>query len=177
MTAIPRRVVTGHDAAGRSVFASDGPTPASTAVGDGVAFHELWNTAGAPTPITASEPEPTDRELLVGPPRHGSVLRIVDLPPGASGPMHRTASIDYGIVLFGEIHLVLDADETKLGPGDIVVQRGTDHAWQNRSAAPARIAFVLLDGSFDPSLAAALPPGALDRLMTNPPAAGSDRPA
>ncbi|MGQ3030569.1 MAG: cupin domain-containing protein, partial [Ferrovibrionaceae bacterium] len=58
----------------------------------------------------------------------------------------------YGIVLEGEIHLVLTDSETKLGPGDIVVQRGTDHAWANRSDRVARMAFILLDGSFDPAL-------------------------
>ncbi|EJL27360.1 cupin domain-containing protein [Caulobacter sp. AP07] len=67
--------------------------------------------------------------------------------------MHRTESIDYGIVLEGEIHLVLDADETRLTAGDIVVQRGTNHAWDNRSDKVCRMAFILVDGAFDGQLA------------------------
>lgn len=67
--------------------------------------------------------------------------------------MHRTETVDYGIVLSGEIYMVLDKSEVKLGAGDIVVQRGTNHAWSNRSNANCRMAFILLDGSFDPGLA------------------------
>jgi uncharacterized cupin superfamily protein len=68
--------------------------------------------------------------------------------------MHRTETIDYGIVLAGEVYLVLDDSEVALSAGDIVIQRGTDHAWDNRSAVPARMLFVLLDGEFSPGLAA-----------------------
>jgi mannose-6-phosphate isomerase-like protein (cupin superfamily) len=62
--------------------------------------------------------------------------------------MHRTESIDYGIVLEGQIHLILDREEVEVGPGDIVIQRGTNHAWSNRSSKTCRIAFVLIDGKF-----------------------------
>ena len=69
--------------------------------------------------------------------------------------MHRTQSIDYGIVLEGEIWLVLDdGSQTRLGPGDVAIQRGTDHAWENRSDRPARIVFVLVDGAFSEELRA-----------------------
>lgn len=76
-------------------------------------------------------------------------------PSKASGNalMHRTETIDYGIVISGEIWLVLDDSETRLLPGDIVVQRGTNHAWSNRTNQPARMAFILLDGKFSPELA------------------------
>jgi mannose-6-phosphate isomerase-like protein (cupin superfamily) len=70
--------------------------------------------------------------------------------------MHRTQTIDYGIVLEGEIYLVLDDSETLLKPGDVVIQRGTNHAWDNRSAAVCRMAFVLIDGVFAPEVAALL---------------------
>lgn len=71
--------------------------------------------------------------------------------------MHRTESVDYGIVLEGEITLVLDdGSETHLKAGDVVVQRGTDHAWDNRSDKPARMCFILLDGAFSPDILAAL---------------------
>ena len=75
--------------------------------------------------------------------------------PGALHPfMHRTESIDYGLVLSGEIHMVLDDTETLLHAGDVVVQRGTNHAWSNRSGQPCHMAFILIDGKFDPVLAA-----------------------
>lgn len=67
--------------------------------------------------------------------------------------MHRTETIDYGIVLEGEIVLILDRGETLVRAGDIVVQRGTNHAWSNRSDRTCRIAFVLIDGRFDPEIA------------------------
>ncbi len=79
--------------------------------------------------------------------------------------MHRTESLDYGIVLEGEITLVLDDSEVTLRAGDVVVQRGTDHAWANRGATTAKVAFILVDGRFDESLLAALPAGAVDGLM------------
>ncbi len=79
--------------------------------------------------------------------------------PGALHPfMHRTESIDYGIVLSGEITMVLDDTETLLKAGDIVVQRGTNHAWSNRSGKPCHMAFILVGGKFDPALAAAFEP-------------------
>ena len=62
--------------------------------------------------------------------------------------MHRTETLDYGIVLEGEIYLVLDDSETLLKPGDVVIQRGTNHAWSNRSDRVCRMAFILLDGRF-----------------------------
>lgn len=77
--------------------------------------------------------------------------------PGALHPfMHRTESIDYGLVLSGEITLVLDDTETLLRAGDVVVQRGTNHAWSNRSDKPCHMAFILIDGEFDAGLAGKL---------------------
>jgi mannose-6-phosphate isomerase-like protein (cupin superfamily) len=168
----PRRVVTGHTPDGVSVVLSDGPVPVSRDLPeDGVAFHEVWNTEGAPAPIIAVEPsEPTERTLAVPPPPRGTKIRVNEFAPGhldeagLQSPVHRTASIDYGIVLEGEITLVLDDSEVTLGPGDIVVQRGTDHAWANRGDVTARVVFVLVDGAFDESLAATLP-GGLAGLM------------
>ena len=168
----PRRVVTGHAADGVSVVLSDGPVPVSRSLpDDGVEFHEIWNTEGAPARILAVEPsEPTERTLAVPPPRHGTKIRINEFAPGhldergLQSPVHRTASIDYGIVLEGEITLILDDSEVTLGPGDIVVQRGTDHAWANRGDQPARVVFVLVDGEFEESLSETLP-GGLAGLM------------
>lgn len=75
--------------------------------------------------------------------------------PGRHPLMHRTESIDYGVVLEGEITLLLDEDAVALKPGDVVIQRGTIHAWANRSGAVCRMLFVLTDGAFDPDLAQA----------------------
>jgi mannose-6-phosphate isomerase-like protein (cupin superfamily) len=66
--------------------------------------------------------------------------------------MHRTETLDYGIVLSGEIHMVLDDDDVLLRAGDVVVQRGTNHAWSNRSDSPCRMAFILIDGTFGSEL-------------------------
>ena len=84
----------------------------------------------------------------MAPAPNGTTLRINEMPPGASSPMHRTQTVDYGIVLDGEVVLVLDDSETVLRAGDVVVQRGTSHRWENRSEAPARVAFILIDGAF-----------------------------
>jgi quercetin dioxygenase-like cupin family protein len=154
--AVPRRVVTGHDAAGRSVVLSDGPAPRSHDVGSAV-FHELWSTRATPAPVAATESEPTDRPLVTPPDPHGTIIRITEIKPGERSPMHRTQSIDYGIVLEGELWLMLDdGSETRLGPGDVVVQRGTDHAWENRSEHTVRVVFVLVDGAFTDELRAAI---------------------
>jgi quercetin dioxygenase-like cupin family protein len=98
----------------------------------------------------------------------GTIIRVVDLAPGSVSPMHRTESVDYGIVLSGEVHLVLDdGSETRLVAGDVVVQRGTDHAWENRTSAPASMAFVLVDGSFSDELRRVVAPEALERLYSD----------
>lgn len=168
----PRRVVTGHTPEGVSVVLSDGPVPVSRHLPeDGVHFHEIWNTEGAPARITAVEAdEPTERTLAVPPPVRGTKIRINEFAPGfldergLQSPVHRTASVDYGIVVEGEITLVLDDSEVTLKAGDVVVQRGTDHAWANRGDVVAKVVFVLVDGEFDEALAATLP-GGLDGLM------------
>jgi mannose-6-phosphate isomerase-like protein (cupin superfamily) len=73
--------------------------------------------------------------------------------------MHRTETVDYAVVLDGEIFMVLDDTEVKLTTGDVVIQRGTNHAWSNRSGKPVRMLYVLIDGRFDPELAAQLTEG------------------
>ena len=155
---VPRRVVTGHDAEGRSVVLADGPAPKSHSI-PGATFHELWSTAAAPAPVSRAEPrEPTERPLVTPPDPNGTIIRIVDLEPRSRSPLHRTETIDYGIVLAGDVVLVLDdGSETALRVGDVVVQRGTDHAWVNPADEPARMAFVLVDGRFTEELTALLP--------------------
>jgi len=171
-----RRVVTGHDSRGRAVVLSDGPATAVELAGvPGTVFHEVWSTDSVPARIDDG-PDPTLGPLSLSPPPGGTRMRVVEIPPdevqsaaspeeiaaafeqlgapeahGTSGPhalMHRTETVDYGIVLSGEVWLVLDDGEVRLRPGDVVVQRGTNHAWSNRTGEPARMAFVLVDGRF-----------------------------
>jgi quercetin dioxygenase-like cupin family protein len=146
MIAVPRRIVTGHDASGKSVVLSDSPTPKTLDIGTAV-FHEIWITDAMPVPIAAEEPETTDRPVRVPPPANGVMVRFTEQAPGAESPMHRTETLDVGIVLEGETWLLLDdGSETRVGPGDAVVQRGTMHAWANRSDRSVRMVFVLIDG-------------------------------
>jgi mannose-6-phosphate isomerase-like protein (cupin superfamily) len=186
------RVVTGHDAAGKAIVASDGPlrTVVEIAAIPGTMFHEVWSTEGAPARVDNCA-DPTTGALTLPPPTQGTRIRFVDIPPDseeflahgaarmkdaftqvgdvqastvkADSPhplMHRTESIDYGVVIDGEITLVLDDSEVQLKPGSVVVQRGTNHAWANRSGRPCRMLFVLVDGRYDPEIAAALARGA-----------------
>ena len=158
MGAAPRRIVTGHDAEGRSVVLSDAPTPKTLDIGS-AAFHELWITEETPAPIEASEPEPTDRPVRTPPPDGGVLVRFTEMAPGADAPMHRTETVDVGVVIEGETWLLLDdGSETRMGPGDSVVQRGTNHAWANRSDRPVRMMFVMIDGAVTSELAAATGP-------------------
>ena len=155
---VPRRIVTGHDASGKSVVLSDGPTPKSLDIGT-AAFHEIWITDAMPVPIAAEEPETTDRPVRVPPPRNGVMVRFTEQGPGAESPMHRTETVDVGIVLEGEVWLLLDdGSETRVGPGDAVVQRGTMHQWVNRSDRPVRMVFVLIDGEIADELREATGP-------------------
>lgn len=139
-----RRVVTGHDAEGRAVVRSDERfDPAVVPSGD-AAMVLVWTTETFPVDNN-DEIDGRQRDpglTLEG----GSVIRTVDMLPRARSPMHRTSSIDYGIVISGRVVLELDdGSETPLGPGDIVVQRGTMHRWSNPHDEPCRIAFVLIE--------------------------------
>jgi quercetin dioxygenase-like cupin family protein len=160
--------VTGHDERGVSVFASDGPVPVVRAAPDGALFYEIWGTASMPVPIGLAEPDPTAGALSVPPTPNGTKIRINEFPPGVASPMHRTQSVDYGIVLSGEVVLVLDDSETVLRAGDVVVQRGTDHRWENRSDQTARMAFILVDGAFTAELIGTLGEGVLGGLLHDP---------
>src|SRR5215469_15293107 len=168
MPAIPRRVVTGHDERGVSVFASDGPVPMVRTAPDGALFCEIWSTDAMPAPIAAAEPDPTLTAVTVPPGPNGTKIRINVFPPGVVSPVHRTQSVDYGIVLDGEVVLVLDDSETVLRAGDVVVQRGTAHRWENRTQRTARMAFVLVDGAFTTDLLGTLHSGVLDGLLHDP---------
>jgi quercetin dioxygenase-like cupin family protein len=168
MPTIPRRVVTGHDSRGVSVFAADGSVPAARIAPDGALFYEIWATDATPAPIAAAEPDPTASALTVPPAPNGTKIRINEFPPGVVSPVHRTQSVDYGIVLEGEVVLVLDSDETTLRAGDVAVQRGTSHRWENRTGRTARMAFILIDGAFTAELLATLGDDVLGGLLHDP---------
>ena len=139
-----RRVVTCHDSNGRSIVKSNELlTPQPIPSGD-ADFQTVWTTPTVPADLNRGDDGTQEAGLTL---RGGSVIRIVDHLPGAQSPMHRTFSIDYGIVLTGELELELDGGEiVPLSAGDIVVQRGTNHIWRNPSAdTVCRIAFVLIE--------------------------------
>jgi mannose-6-phosphate isomerase-like protein (cupin superfamily) len=172
-----RRIVTGHNAQGRSIIASDGPPERLQAMGpNGPWLCEYWNTRETPAIIDRFGGEPPEARVILAPPPRGTRIRVVDIAPenaedaaldrktasehfarigaadaftgGLHPMMHRTETIDYGIVLEGEVTLIVDESEVLVRAGDIAIQRGTNHAWVNRSTANCRIAFVLIDGVF-----------------------------
>jgi quercetin dioxygenase-like cupin family protein len=147
MTDLPpiRRVVTGHDEAGRAIFISDEQFTTMPIPGGDAAFSLLWTTAAVPAD---NNDDVEGREREAGLTLHqGSVIRIVDMLPGGVSPMHRSNSIDYGIVIAGQVELEVDDGATQLlGPGAIIVQRGTMHLWRNPSMTKTcRIVFVLIE--------------------------------
>jgi hypothetical protein len=164
MTQSVRRVVTGHDQQGRSVVVSDGAPPQHHSMHGravGADFVEIWNAPQAIPLLTAVEArEPNEREFTIMPVA-GHLLRILEVyPPQAGGKrtvMHRTQTLDYVVMIEGELVLLLDDHEVTLKAGDVVVQRGTDHAWENRSDKVARAAFFHIDARFDDELLARLP--------------------
>jgi mannose-6-phosphate isomerase-like protein (cupin superfamily) len=166
-----RRVVTSHEADGKAVVLFDGaPAKITARPESGVKSWLLWVTHSTPADVSGSR-DRADRTIGIPPPPGGSIFRIVDfhpiddkkLPPdymtrdmGADHApskawpprhpaMHRTRSVDYAIVLSGEIDMLLDDSEIHLQAGDVLVQQATNHAWVNRGTEPCRIAFVLID--------------------------------
>lgn len=145
MTSAFRRVVTGHDAAGRAIVALDDHSlPEPIPAGD-AAFALIWTSDVLPAD---NNDDRDGRTRPAGLTLHGgSVARMVDMLPGGRSPMHRSNSLDYGLVVSGEVELELDDGATTLlHAGDVVVQRGTIHAWRNPSdSVTARILFVLTE--------------------------------
>lgn len=149
-----RRIITGHDDRGQSVIVADelleqAALAEDPARGD-VAFFHVWATHEMPVELAdrALADQRRGSATTVVASGAGTVLRIGVLAPGARSPMHRTASLDYGICLEGECALELDGgDSVTIQAGDVVVQRGTNHVWHNRGTAPCRFAWILLDAS------------------------------
>ena len=166
-----RRVLTGHDAEGRSTIIADGfaANMKEMPAGSGLAVTELWETS-VPAD-NAGKQDAGNRKVRLEPPQNGTLFRIVEFPPdsqwqnrpdardwakaldathapdrSSSDPMmHKTNTVDYIVVLKGEIHAILDKGETLLKPGDVFIQRGTNHSWSVRGNEPCIVAVVLVD--------------------------------
>jgi len=149
MTDFPpiRRVVTGHDDDNVAKVILDGPATNARTGGSGNVSTLIWCTDAMPADITIGKTveDMGARRLGTPPPPNGTRFAVIDFPPGNKPTMHRTETIDYVIVLSGRIDMDMDDSTVTLQAGDIMVQRGTNHAWVNRSDAPARVAFVLID--------------------------------
>ena len=172
MTFRIRRVLTGHDAEGRSTIIADGIAPNVKEMPGipGLALTDLWETSGAPA-SNAGHADAAARPVRLEPPPDGTIFRVVEFPPdaawrnrsidaregfdaigaghaqdrGSSDPMmHKTSTVDYAIVLKGEITAVMEKGETLLSAGDVLVQRGTNHSWSVRGNEPALVAFILV---------------------------------
>jgi mannose-6-phosphate isomerase-like protein (cupin superfamily) len=159
-----RRVVAGHDANGKSIVLSDGPPPQHHPMHGrevGADFFEMWSVETPVPELTSVEArEPNERAFTIMP-IAGHLLRLIEIYPPKDGGkrtvMHRTKTLDYVVVIEGEIVLVLDDSEVILKKSDVVIQRGTDHAWENRSDKIARMAFFHIDAEFSDELLAKLP--------------------
>ncbi len=170
-----RRVVTTVDASGKAVVLFDGQNPNCTVrPARKNVMNLVWATEGAPADITGPA-DRGGVDIGTQPPRLGTAFRIIDYPPttpeqeaaldvgqrqheiGRDAPkrglpprhpfMHRTRSLDYAIIMSGEITMLLDDSEVHLKAGDVLIQQGTNHAWINRGKEPCRIAFVLVDSN------------------------------
>lgn len=166
-----RRVVTGHDKNGKSIFVMDGMAPNILEMKSmpGVALTDLWRTTTSPA-LNSGNKDAAAGRIKLEPPANGTILRIVEFPPdtawrktanakaafasiGAGGApdhesgdpmMHTTATVDYIIVLKGQIYAILDKEERLLKQGDILIQRGTNHSWSVRGEEPCVIAAILV---------------------------------
>jgi quercetin dioxygenase-like cupin family protein len=142
MTLKIRRVVTGHDAQGRARVAIDEVCGNVISRRPNHASCVVWSTSGFPAD-NGDERDGAAREVATTDP-NGTVFRIVEYRPGVAPRNHRTESIDYAVVLAGEIDMELEGETVRLRAGDVLVQRGTVHNWVNRGAEPCVIAFVLV---------------------------------
>ena len=151
-----RRVVTGHDANNVAKVLIDAPATNAKHPDSGVVSTLMWITDRNPADIAVGDKIEDMGARIVGtaPPANGTRFCVIDFPPGNHAHMHRTETIDYVIVIDGEIEMDMDDSTVKLKAGDILIQRGTNHAWRNHTSKPTRMLYVLMDGRFDPALAA-----------------------
>jgi quercetin dioxygenase-like cupin family protein len=138
-----RRVITGHDAAGRAVVQMD-EVAAHTFVGrPGATACNVWTTEGFPVDNDGAEDAGLRKAGMTLP--NGTIFRMIEFAPGVAARNHRTSSIDYIAVVSGEIDMELDGAEVHLRAGDVMVQRGTIHNWVNRGTEPCVLSVVLID--------------------------------
>lgn len=137
-----RRVVTGHDANGKAVVAIDELSTDVVSARKGATFNNIWSTTGFPVDnATAADGA---KEITATTREDGTVFRVIEFAPGVTPRNHRTNSIDYAVVLSGQIDMELDDETVHLQAGDVLVQRGTVHNWINGYNRPCVIAFVLI---------------------------------
>jgi quercetin dioxygenase-like cupin family protein len=139
-----RRIVTAHNAAGKAIVGSD--EIAASIPGrfdERVGRYDPWWTDAMPPVLDG--PDPTRRQGTVTPLPNGTIFRILEIPPGNDTTKHKTDTIDYYVILKGELHMTLDIGEVLCRQGDVIVQRSTNHGWDNRSGKPAMFAEVLID--------------------------------
>jgi len=141
-----RRVVTGHDEDLKAYIVSDGPATNIRTQRKGHSSTLIWATDGAPADI-ASDEDMGNRKLGTAPPSNGTRFCVHEIAPYLDYEpiFHRTDTIDYVLVIKGRLKMRLDKDETELGPGDIVIMRGTAHSWTNVGDETCIVAFVLID--------------------------------
>lgn len=155
MQTIPRRIVTGIKK-GKSVIVEDAISNNVSEHFPGLIISDIWSTHETPASLT--EENRIENTALPVTPKNGTYFRYVQIPPdsdlGIEAPadqphplMHQTPTLDYIIILSGEIYLILDEEETLLKAGDIVIQRGTNHAWSNKSDEPCIQLAVLIDAA------------------------------
>jgi len=137
-----RRVVTGHDATGRAVVTIDEVAANQVSARPGATACVVWTTEGFPVDNNGEEDQGLRKTGTTL--DDGTVFRILELAPGVSPRNHRTDSIDYAVIMSGEVDMELDDTSVHLKAGDVLVQRGTIHNWVNRGTEPCVIAFVLI---------------------------------
>jgi len=144
-----RRVVTGHDARQVARVIMEGPATNAKHPAPGIVSTLIWSTDQTPADISMGERVEDMGARVIGtaPPPNGTRFAVIDFPPGNAPIMHRTETIDYVVVLSGQIDMDMDDSTVTLKAGDVMVQRGTNHSWVNRSTERARLAFVLIDAT------------------------------
>lgn len=138
-----RRIVTARDTLGKSIVGSDQLVLSVPGRFDErVARCDPWSTDSVPPSLDG--PDPMKAAARVMPPPGGTIFRILEIPPGNDTAKHKTATLDYYVILEGELYMTLDEGEVLCKAGDVIVQRSTNHGWDNRSSKPARFAEVLI---------------------------------
>lgn len=143
-----RRVVTGHDATGKAVVKIDDTGLNQSSGRENLTAQVIWTTDDLPVTFRQDD-EDTGARKIGTTVSNGSVFRLVEFRPGVEGRNHRTDSIDYAVVVSGEIDMEMDDELVHLKAGDVLVQRGTIHNWINNGTEPCVIAFILISSDGD----------------------------